>query len=228
MRRLAALWVGGLCLAASAGTPEGSSLKAPAATASPKQQAPTSPSAPKEPGSRYTVTLENLDRYIRYRQESDAATIGATQAMAQADGESVNLMSHLQKMRQIDQALREKHGFAGEDFQQLDRMVRDVSNSRFMPESAMFKATLKMNEQRAAEAPTKPEQDMAKAMAAFVRKQMETGPQLREQRAEYGDTNVNLILQRESALKELWLRADAEAAKMFDMLGQQPPGTISL
>jgi hypothetical protein len=202
--------------------------QAPATTASPKQQGPAAPQAPKKPGSGYTVTLENLDRYIRYRQESDAVMIGAAQAMAQAGDESGGFMGQMQKMRKADLALREKHGLGSEDFQHLDKMVRDVSNARFLPESAMFKAMIQMNEQRAATTPKGPGQDMARAMAAMVRKQMETGPQLREQRAEYGDANVDLILSRESTLKALWLRADAEAAKMFDMLGQVPPGTISL
>jgi hypothetical protein len=238
MRRLATLCVGGLCLTASAGTPEGIGPQAPATPASPKRQAPTAtanskqqapvPAAPKEPGSRYTVTLENLDRYIRYRQESDALMIGAMQAMTQEGSESGGFKVPLKKMRETDLTVREKHGLGGEDFQQLDQMVRDVSNARFMPESATFKALVQMNEHSAATATTAQERDMAKAMAAMVRKQMETEPQLREQRAQYGDTNVDLILSRESALKALWLRTDAEAAKMFDMLDQVPPGSISL
>jgi hypothetical protein len=179
----------------------------------------------------YQVTLEELDRYIRYRQESDAALISsmntATQmAAGNAQGE---IRFSLQEMYEADKTLREKHGLKNEGFQQLDRMVRDITEARFMPESAMTKAMLRIHDTNATTLPKEdPVGAMSRAMAAMIRKQMEQGPGLSEQRSRYGDANVDTLLRREQELKAIWTRKDAAAAKMFEAQSPSGAGSISL
>jgi hypothetical protein len=107
--------------------------------------------------------------------------------------------------------------------------VRDITEARFMPESAMAKAMLRIHDKNAAEFPKEdPMGAMSRAMAAMMRKQLEEGTGLSEQRSRYGDANVDTILRRERELKAIWARKDAEASKMLEALPRPGAGSISL
>ncbi len=226
MRRAVAVLVAGSCLVSSAGAPENSGPRAPASEESPKQQTRAPEVAAEPDESSYQVTLEELDRYIRYRQESDAALIGSLNSSMRVEGGEVRIS--IKELNEADQALREKHGLSRDGFQQLDRMVRDISEARFMRESAMAQAMLQMHEKSAAGSPEDPMAAMSKAMAALLRKQMTEGKELKAQRSQYGDVNVDTILRREKELKAIWARKDAEAARMLKSMSPPPSDAISL
>ena len=128
---------------------------------------------------------------------------------------------NLQQMKQRDDAVRAKYGLAGEDFRQLDRMVRDISEARFKSESAATKAALQRLEAQAA-GPESPERDMARALMAYWKKDMQVDPLLTKQREEYGSANVDLVLRREKELKQIWVRKDAATARAFQALDAMP------
>jgi hypothetical protein len=212
MKWIAAVVVGSLALSAHATPAEPGTPAAAPKKATPQARAPA-------------LTLETLDRYIQYRRESDAATQQASAGILQQAREgSTHLTFNLQKMKEQDDAIRAKHGLAGEDFRQLDQMVRDISEARFKAESATAKAALQRLEAQAA-GPESPERDMARSLMAYWKKDMQVDPQLRKQREAYGSATVDLVLQREKELKELWVRKDAAAAEAFKSLGAPPaPG----
>lgn len=233
MRRVAAVLVGSLCLVASAEPPEASGPRAPSAKENPKPPSrPTAKEDPKPSESSYPLTLEVLDRYIRYRAESDAALLESTKALTQpgAGGSSApkEIRFSIKGMYEADLKLREKHGLAAENFQQLDQMVRAVCDARFNSESAMNREMLRIHEKNAAEGTDEQMRAMSRAIAAMIRKQMAEAPGLDEQRSQYGAANVDLILRREKELKEIWVRKDAGAAQMFKALSPPPANTIKL
>jgi hypothetical protein len=233
MKRVAAVLVGSLCLVASAEPPEASGPRAPPAKASPKPpaRAPAKVS-PKPAGSSYQLTPEALDRYLRYRAESDAAVLESANALVQPGaGDPAaprEIRISFKEMYEADLKLREKHGLATEDFQQIDRMVRDVCEARFSSESATSREMLRIHERNAAEGTDEQLRAMSRAIAAMLRKQMEEQPGLDEQRSRYGDANVELLLRREKELKEIWTRKDAGAARMLEALSPPPANTIKL
>lgn len=212
MRRMIAVGVGSLCLAASAGTP-------PSKAAAQPGKGPSGVSVSAAPESGYSVTLEKLDQYIRYRQESDPRQQQALkQSLRQLQaGGSVDMMAQMRQLRVADLELREKHGLSEKDFLALDRMVRDICDARFMAESPMAKALVQRNEQNAAAA-TGEQAAMSRAMAKLTKKQMEEGPTLREQRMRYGDANVDTVLLREKELKQLWAAKEALAAEALESM----------
>jgi hypothetical protein len=183
--------------------------------------------------ARFQVTLEVLDRYIRYRTESDAALVDSANAVTEpAPGDSSaprEIRISIKQMYEADLKVRAKYGLVGEDFTPLDRMVRDVCDARFRSESAALKAMLQSHEKNAASGTDEQLRAMSQAMLGYLRKQMEVDPELRDQRTEYGDANVDMILRREKELKAIWVRKDAAAAKVFQALPASPSaGSISL
>lgn len=208
MKWIATVLVGSLALSAQASAPEASTPSTPPA------RAPSKPVLP--------LTLELLDRYIQYRREADATVEQATAGVVrQAQDGSTTITFNLKEMKQRDEAVRAKYGLAGEDFTRLDRMVRDISEARFKSESATTKAAIRRLEAQAV-GPESPERDMARAMLAFWKKDSRVDPLLRSEREEYGSENVDLVLQREKELKELWVRKDAAAARALGALDTAP------
>lgn len=173
------------------------------------------------PAATVSLTLETLDRYIQYRRESDAAEQADTAAMLQQAQQGSAITLNLEKMSKRNEALRAKHGLPNEGFQYLDRLVRDISEARFKSESATARAALKQLEAQA-NGPASPERDMARAMMAFWKKDLQADPTLRKEREAYGDAAVDLVLQREKELKELWTAKDAAASRAFGALDAQP------
>jgi hypothetical protein len=132
-------------------------------------------------------------------------------------GPGVNLMERVKQIKEADDVVRAKFGLSGADFSPLDQMVRGICDSRFMPESAAMKVMIKRFETQAS-GPQSPERDLAKGMLNMLRKQLEKSVGLPQQREQYGDATVNLVLSREKELKEIWARKDAAAAKAFEAL----------
>lgn len=215
MHRMAAVGFGFFCLVAGASTPTSGVQE--------ERQAKTVNTAREQPAPGSQVTLEKLDRYIQYRRESDPIILGMGESMLQ---ESANkggsLMSRLAEMKKLDEAVRAKYGLSGEDFTRLDRMVRDICEARFMPDSAANRAMLQRFQEQAA-GPRSDERSMAQGMLAMLRKQMEEGPRLVRQRKDYGDATVDLVLRREKELKEIWVRKDAATARALEALNAPPP-----
>lgn len=202
MKWIAAVLLGSLTLSAHAAAPD-------APTPAPKK---TDRAAAPEASA---LTLEKLDRYIQYRREADAIMLRTTDAAVQQsrgrDGTST-LTINVNQLKQQDDAMRAKYGLAGEDFRPLDQMVRNISEARFKSESASAKAAIQSLEAKAA-GPEGPDRDMARSLIAFWKKDLKVDPLLTKERAEYGSATVDLVLQREKELKEIWLLKDAAAAR---------------
>jgi hypothetical protein len=214
MKRAAALLMGSLALSAFAGPSDEDVVKAMK-----KEQAERAARV-----AALKLTLETLDRYIQYRRESDAATHAVTDAVVQqaqdgkkAQGGAAPVTLNLKQLQQRDEALRAKHGLTGVDFQTLDRMVRDISEARFKSESAATKAAIQAIRAKA-DGPEGPERDMSRQLIAYWEKNQQVDPNLTKERGEYGSANVDLVLQREKELKEIWARKDAAAARAFGAL----------
>lgn len=186
-------------------------------------QEPGTPSAPpKQPAKQPAreapaLTLEKLDRYIQYRREADAALLRVTDSAVQKSQEkdgATTLTINVQQLKEQGDAVRAKHGLAGEDFRPLDQMVRNISEARFKSESAAVKAAIQGLEAKAA-GPEGPDRDMARSLIAFWKKDLKVDPMLTKEREEYGSATVDLVLQREKELKEIWLLKDAATARAF-------------
>jgi hypothetical protein len=210
MTRMVAVGVVVFCFVAGAESP-------PVREKSPPAQEKGPPPAQKPSASGPKLTLEMLDRYIQYRRESDALTLEAGETMlreATGPGSGINLMARVKQLKEADDAVRAKYGLSGPDFSELDRMVRDICDSKFMAESAAMKVMQQRFEAQAA-GPQSPERDLGKAGLAMIRHQQAESAGLPKLREQYGDTTVDLVLSREKDLKEIWARKDAAAAKAF-------------
>lgn len=215
MTRMIAMGVVFFCFVAGAETPPVREKSAPA-----RKKAPPLAQEPTASGAK--LTLEVLDRYIQYRRESDALTQEASETMlrdATGPGPGVNLMERIKKMKEADDAVRAKHGLSGPDFSELDRMVRDICDSKFMAESAAMKVLKERFEAQAA-GPQSPERDAGKLGLALLRHQLAESANLPKLREQYGDAAVDLVLSREKELKEIWARKDAASAKAFKALDE--------
>lgn len=215
MTRMLAVGVVVFSLVAGAEAPRGPEKSIPA-----KKKGP--PPAQEAPASGPKLTLEVLDRYIQYRRESDALTLEAGEAMvreASGPGPGVNMMERLKQIKDADDAVRAKHGLSEADFSSLDRMVRDICDSKFMAESVAFKVMKERFEAQAA-GPQSPERDLGKVGLAMLRNQLADSGDLSKLRAQYGDAAVDLVLSREKELKEIWVAKDQAAAKAFRALDQ--------
>jgi hypothetical protein len=215
MTRLVVVGVVVFCCVAGAETP-------PVREKSPPAQEKGPPSAQKPSASGPKLTLEILDRYIQYRRESDALNLEASEAMLRAatgPGPGINLMATVKQMKEADDAVRAKYGLSGPDFSELDRMIRDICDGKFMAESAAMKVMQQRFEAQAA-SPQSPERDVGKAGLALIRHQQAESAGLPNLREQYGDITVDLVLSREKDLKEIWARKDAAAAKAFKALDE--------
>jgi hypothetical protein len=202
MKRFAAVLLASLALAAHASPPDAGTPKAP-----------RKKSAAKRTPGPVTLTLETLDRYIQYRREADAATQSENEALIQkAEQGGTITYEQLRKMVQREEALREKHGLSGKGFETLDQLVRQVSDARFRTESATAKAARESLEAQAS-GPPGTQRDMARAMLAQLQKDPHAETDLQHERERYGHAAVELVLQREKQLKELWDAKEEAAAK---------------
>ncbi len=211
MKRFAAVLLASLALAAHAGPPDAGMPKAP-----------RKKSAAKRAPAAVTLTLESLDRYLQYRREADAATHSENQALLQRAHEGGTITyAQLQKMVQRDEALREKHGLSGSGFERLDQLVREVSEARFRPGSASAQAARESLEAQA-NGPSSTQRDMARRMLEQLNKDPDETAELKRVRELHGNAAVDLVLQREKELKELWDAKEAATARNQEVPAAPP------
>jgi hypothetical protein len=163
----------------------------------------------------YGVTVEGLDRYLAFQEKAlalHAQTVRELTALEQRDAGTGPEASALVR-RQVEAitALRRDAGLTDRDVRELEQIVGEVISRRALASTAEEEASFTDLENLAARLS---EENRARLQAslASVRAQQQALESLADERARYGDANVDAVLSRERELTRLWQRTIATFA----------------
>lgn len=188
---------------------------------SPATQGPPAgaPAAPKPGGKpaeqaanpgRYTLSKDKLDGYVKYQQ----ALIGIYDTLLKelekvppppADGGRPNAaemnasMRILQNRAKAEEQARKDAGLSAEDVHEIEPVVTAVINKRSMARLFDAEAAIKQWEQMRKSVSESQRAEIDRTIADMKKQQEET-EKLTEERKQYGDANVDLVLTREEEL----------------------------
>lgn len=150
----------------------------------------------------WTLTLARLDAFLGYQR--------ALLALATADAGRKGAAPDLEQRAKFDERARQQAGLTDEEVEKIETMISQVASRRLAASLTGAEEAMPVMPPNA-----KPEAPEVLAESLAKREKLKKSSQsLEEERARFGDQNINVLLQRESEVLRNWAL----------LMGLPPPG----
>jgi hypothetical protein len=160
---------------------------------------------PAEPSKPYALDADKLERFLTYQHAATAASIEALRRIGSVGADSGTLTAFaavggsLSDQKERVDAARKASGLSEQDIHAISPMVNDLAAKFVVGSSFDTSSLIKTLEQQAEHAPAQSKAQMAHAIAEMKATQ-ERQAKLTEERAKWGDANVDLLLSKKDEL----------------------------
>jgi hypothetical protein len=165
----------------------------------------------------YVITPDLLDRYVRYQRKMiDTYTASLKElrsAPGKADASRVppavlarsrpDILAIIRKQSEAQATARQFAQLSERDVAETERVVSDVISRRFYAKNLKQDEAIKEMEEMKALLPAEHQREFDKSLQE-MRRQREETTKLLDERKQYGDANVDLVLTREEELTKNW------------------------
>lgn len=161
--------------------------------------------------SQYAVTQDGLERFIKYQERTLVLYAQMLDELGRADvpadaGTGAGAVARVKKHAEAQESVRRELGLSARDVRELERIVGDVISRRSVANAAEEDESIRQMQALAAKLPEEQRAEF-EATIKLLREQQAQTRSLAQERAEYGDGNVDLVLSHEAELTRQWNEA---------------------
>ncbi len=158
------------------------------------------------------LTPGQLDRFIAYERE----LLAAEAALPKQPAGKKDPLAALDRLAREEEALRKKHQLSEREVDGLERMMAQVMDHRLFARSTSLAGLVEQGQKMREKLPAEQRAEFDVELDE-MKKEHAAAEQLTDERAQFGDANVTLLLTREADLAPIW------SERLARLMGGQGP-----
>ncbi len=158
-----------------------------------------------EPPAQLVLTEAKVAGYLRYQEKMGELNGALLEGLKKSDGGEAAGLALLKRGARAEALAREEAGLSEQELTAIDDLAGAVLSKRVLLKTFDYEAQLKQMEQVKVSLPEDKGAEAEKAIEQ-LRAQRDALKNLSEERKQFGERNVELLLAQEKALMQTWQR----------------------